>query len=195
MTVDRVDCPRFLARCGLDGVPHCPPGARRGDDVAGARALLKPGGLVDGSACDERVAGHDLAGREADAGDEARGAERIRRRDRTQRIVVPGRRDAEYPEHPSAAERGDTRPVARELLLGGAGPLEQRGALCLGVVECLGRADVGDQDGDELARLDGRRRDGRGATAAGGASAEPVRAPPRRGRAIGPAAASAVAAP
>ena len=143
-------------------MPDGPQGTRRREDVTGVRPLVEPRGLVDGSARDERVPGHDLAGRETDAGGEARGAERHSRRDRAQRVVVPGRRDAEHAEHASAAEPGDARAVVSELLLGGAGPLEQGGALSLRVVERVRRSDVRDEDGDELARLreHWRRRNG-----------------------------------
>ena len=43
--------------------------------------------------------------------------------------------------------------MASEILLHGPGSLEQRGPLCLRVVERVRRADVRDEDGDEPARL------------------------------------------
>ena len=82
LSIDGVDRPTVLPLRGLDRVPDGPPCPRRGEDITSVRPFLEPCGLVDGSARDERVPGHDLAGRETDAGGEARGAERHGRRDR-----------------------------------------------------------------------------------------------------------------
>ena len=71
-SIDRIDRPTLLPRRCLDRVPDGPPGARRGKNVTGARTFLESGGLVNRSARDKRVAGHDLARREADAACEAR---------------------------------------------------------------------------------------------------------------------------
>ena len=135
------------------------PGGR--EQFSRVRLLLEPRGLVDRRARHERVPGHDLPGRDADASSEDGRAEREGRRDRAERVVVLRSGDAEHAEHAPAAERRDARAVTFELPLRRDRPLQDRRAPCLRVVGRVGRCDVGDEDRHELPRLRGLRPRGR----------------------------------
>ena len=132
------------------GVTHEPPCAHPGEHPPRSRPVAQARGLVDGRAGHERVAGHHLAGREADArlGTERDGGARS-----LQRVLVARRGHAEDGEQPTVSEALDRRAVSLEDALGRGASFSQLGPPRLRIVGEAVERDIGGEHGDGLAGL------------------------------------------